>query len=325
MSSFVGDYPSTQVLAQLRAEAELVFDDVDDRAAWVADALPEDRLRSAVKELLAAQEGVFGSLLIQLETITPSQAEALLRETNHRNRNLNTSTILSYARDIAAGRWTLTGDALRFDQDGVLLDGQHRLAAIVRADRAIKTLVIRNLATSTQDNMDMHRKRQIADVLRIKGQPHPHSLAGAVKIGIAIDAAVTVASTRPTEGETDEWIAAHPRIIDAVKLSQSLYRGIGVIRPSVITYCVWATSEANSQASAEFWTAMAENATEGLGDPRNALLNRMRLMSREKAVDSSVQVSMVFRAWNAWRRGQRQERLQSITRSGKVVVPDLVK
>lgn len=64
--------------------------------------------------------------------IEPHLAESWLTK-NVKNRNLTDRIAKKYARDMASGKWKTTGDPIRFDVDGNLIDGQHRLQACVLA------------------------------------------------------------------------------------------------------------------------------------------------------------------------------------------------
>lgn len=65
-----------------------------------------------------------------MEEITPEIAQLMLGKTLN-NRNLNEKVISIFARDMQEGRWALTGDPIKLDRDGNLIDGRHRLRAIV--------------------------------------------------------------------------------------------------------------------------------------------------------------------------------------------------
>jgi hypothetical protein len=72
--------------------------------------------------------------------ITPEQALSWL-QANTFNRTISPSVVKKYASDMASGNWTLNHQGIAFDDDGVLVDGQHRLMAMVESGQAIKTLV----------------------------------------------------------------------------------------------------------------------------------------------------------------------------------------
>ena len=97
-----------------------------------------------------------------LETISPDKAKEYMLANNH-NRRLSGRTVDRYTRDILAGEWPFTGDPIRFNGAGTLIDGQHRLAAIIKAGQAAQCLVIRGLGLEVQEKIDQGRMRQAAD------------------------------------------------------------------------------------------------------------------------------------------------------------------
>ena len=77
-----------------------------------------------------------------IETITPQLAKDILAN-NNLNRNINATIVGHYADAISRGQWELNGEAIKIAHDGRLLDGQHRLMAVIKSDTPITTLVIR--------------------------------------------------------------------------------------------------------------------------------------------------------------------------------------
>lgn len=100
--------------------------------------------------------------------ITPDVAKAWL-DKNKNNRRVSPVSVRSYARDMAAGNWLLTGDPIRFDEDGNLMDGQHRLMACVKAEKPFASVVIYGLPAELKNQIDVGRKRSVADVLTMAG------------------------------------------------------------------------------------------------------------------------------------------------------------
>jgi hypothetical protein len=70
---------------------------------------------------------------VQIIDVDPATAESWLAK-NPNNRNLRVPVVQSYARDMVSGNWMLNGETIKFDQSGKLIDGQHRLSAVVTAD-----------------------------------------------------------------------------------------------------------------------------------------------------------------------------------------------
>jgi hypothetical protein len=106
----------------------------------------------------------------KMTAITPELAAAWLENRNTHNRPLRDYRIAELARDMSAGRWHDTGEPIKFDYNDALLDGQHRLGAIVASGVTIEMLVIWGLQPETQDYMDIGLKRSVADSLRDAGR-----------------------------------------------------------------------------------------------------------------------------------------------------------
>ena len=89
--------------------------------------------------------------------------------------------IARYADDMAAQRWSLTGDTIKFSNEKRLRDGQNRLAACVRAGAAFSTYIVFGIDDAAFDRMDQGRNRSGSDVLAIAGYSNTAALSGAVR------------------------------------------------------------------------------------------------------------------------------------------------
>lgn len=103
---------------------------------------------------------------LSVETITAKQAEKYLTF-NSNNRPLRKRLVEQYAKDMQAGNWRLTHQGVAFNCDGTLLDGQHRLAAIVQSGVTVQMLVARGVDSRSQLVMDDHAKRSAGDALSL--------------------------------------------------------------------------------------------------------------------------------------------------------------
>lgn len=94
---------------------------------------------------------------------TPALAAYILANHNNKNRKISPATVAGYVRDILAGRWLVNGDRIVFDRDGDLIDGQHRLMAIVKANVALPIDYIFGLENETRATVDGGRNRSVGD------------------------------------------------------------------------------------------------------------------------------------------------------------------
>ncbi len=94
--------------------------------------------------------------------ITPERALELL-EKNTKNRPIKQTRLNRYARQIKNGNWEYNGETIKIASNGVILDGQHRLWAVIEADKSILVEVIYDLSPKVWDTIDQGGVRTNAD------------------------------------------------------------------------------------------------------------------------------------------------------------------
>ena len=72
--------------------------------------------------------------------ITPAIAEQYVGN-NPSNRKLNPKHVLFLSNQMTSGYWKENGQAIVFDINGNLIDGQHRLNAVTHSGCTIRALV----------------------------------------------------------------------------------------------------------------------------------------------------------------------------------------
>lgn len=102
----------------------------------------------------------------RIERVTPAMAAEMLSK-NTRNRTLSRARMIQMAAAMSEGRWRMTHQGVAVATDGTLLDGQHRLTAVVTANVAVDMLVTRGLPPEAIDAIDTGENRRAYDVLAI--------------------------------------------------------------------------------------------------------------------------------------------------------------
>ena len=100
--------------------------------------------------------------------VTPEYAKMLL-EKNVSNRSLNKVTVDWYARQMKEGQWTVSGQSISISDKDTLLDGQHRLAAIIKANVSLWFVIAFNVPYNSFINYDNMRTRGTSDAFYIEG------------------------------------------------------------------------------------------------------------------------------------------------------------
>jgi hypothetical protein len=145
-------------------------------------------------------------------TIEPGMARELLKLNWASNRPINEATVERYAAEMKAGEWKYNGDQISLDEKQRLLQGQHRLAACVRADVPLVTDVAFDVDPDSYATMDRGRPKSGADIARYEGVEEHHSAhSAAVKILFRYDAGLEFNAKLSSEQERK----AHRRYRDA--------------------------------------------------------------------------------------------------------------
>lgn len=118
---------------------------------------------------------------LEIKTINKQIAEVLL-ENNINNRKANKDHINALATHMSSSNWKSSGDPIRISKTGRLLDGQHRLMAIVMSDTSQEFVVISELEDEVFDVIDTGKNRNAADVMSISGVNQGAAVSSVIKM-----------------------------------------------------------------------------------------------------------------------------------------------
>lgn len=114
------------------------------------------------------QKQEWGGVKPEVVTITPELATEFLKM-NTKNRVPDARSISTYAEAMKDGRWLLNGVPIVISNENVLLDGQNRLLACVKANVPFDSLVVWGISPESFKTIDIGKGRTAADILTIEG------------------------------------------------------------------------------------------------------------------------------------------------------------
>lgn len=120
-------------------------------------------------------------LVLSLEYITPERAKHYLKR-NKTNRPLKQDNLVKLTNDLLHGNFRLTHQGIAFDWDGNLIDGQHRLLAVIESNTATEMYVTYNCNPENFKVIDCGTSRTSADVLKRAGAPNYSLIAAAIRL-----------------------------------------------------------------------------------------------------------------------------------------------
>lgn len=156
---------------------------------------------------------------ITRETVTPTVAEKWLMA-NRSNRPIRQHTVNAYARDMMNGKWdedSMDG-IISFDTNGCLVNGQHRLRAIIRSGATLRLYVAHDVKGVI---FDRGATRSTRDTLIMQG--YDKELVNHDSIAVCrLRFAILFNIDKPTDPEITDYLAKNSAfIIDATKLSRA--------------------------------------------------------------------------------------------------------
>lgn len=263
---------------------------------------------------------------VNVETIrvTPELAETWLGR-NEANRNLRPSNVARLVRDMQAGNFALTGDSIKFDWDGNLIDGQHRLTAVRDSGVAVYMLIVHGIAPTVRAVIDTGAKRSAADALRMAGKGVAgRSMAAAIRIllGISSGSIARAGDSAPavTHSETVAFYDVNRELLDyCVAFANRTHRAIHA-RPSALAAAMFIAAQADVAKFTAFISDVAALNFVGTGSPARTLYKRMQGL-RDERHEPSEEVYFLLRAFEAHLAGQPLTMMKSSTQNGRSILP----
>lgn len=238
--------------------------------------------------------------------VTPEIASGLLtRNTN--NRILNKNAVKKYAADMMRGDWKYNHFPILIGRDGELLDGQHRLHAVVLSGVSIWADVYDNVDSDIMPTIDSGRPRTVANHLAWKGYKNTKNLGAMAKGVLMFDAGyldlsrdggeVTSHQNIIKTVENNSWIVDNARL--AAQVSNSVHMGSGVFA------VLWRMfDEIDPSDNSYFWQKLIGDTGHNEGDAIYALRKRLLNRFRNGVTWSDKEfIGVSVKAWNAYRLG----------------------
>lgn len=236
--------------------------------------------------------------------ITPERAEEWLQK-NTGNRPLNAAHITSLACAILDGEWQLNGESIKLGRGGRVLDGQHRLHAVLEARTAIQSLVAIDLPEEVQDSIDLGRKRTNGDALAMEGVANGARVAATIRILDAYWEGNLHLSRKLSPAGVKEILRANPDIEEACRIPSTK-----LINPS----CLCAFHVLTSRLNAALATEFVAHITKGAPTPNPLFAMAMEKLIALRGKDTRAKGFLLLaKAWNYTRQGKTVSRITEPT------------
>jgi hypothetical protein len=164
--------------------------------------------------------GTNRDIVAEVMTITPRDATEWLK-CNKINRPIRKNHVAFLAEEITNGNWQVNGQAIVIADDEQVLDGQHRLFAIIEAGKSIQTLVVYGITPDAFKTIDTGAVRTGADALALHfHECHQYAVracATAAQWCNKIERGAINARVRLSNTDVIGYVQAHPSMLQCAE------------------------------------------------------------------------------------------------------------
>jgi hypothetical protein len=241
----------------------------------------------------------------EIVSITPDIAKRLL-EVNDCNRPIKPRLLDRIEHDIRNGQWRLNGEPIIVSEDGRLNDGQHRLQAVIAANKAIESYMTFGVPRDSRFTVDLGDVRTTVDFMKMKTVVNARDCSIVAKHLFAYRNHLTHMQQKAGIGKQDvidEYNRQSTAIDAAVARFQkeSFMRSTKTVPAVATAYVVISNSRATAAVKREaFFTKLSIGANL---DPQSPILHLRGKLLEKADYDlrrTEARVELVLRHWNAW-------------------------
>jgi hypothetical protein len=222
---------------------------------------------------------VYTSITSKEETVDVSRARALLASRgDHTNRPISKAVVKKYCVDVAKGDWPVTGETMKIDWFGRMIDGQHRCTAVIETGKSIQTIMVYGVDPNCFVKIDRGQRRNNGHILHISGSLDGKRASAAISNIIGYDLLVG-GKAAPSSCEAEqalEFWHLNRDIEDAIVLAKAAKNGwTNHLNPSIGDAFAFYAARAghNEDVVRDFLACIGHGAIPNIRDPRLLLRN----------------------------------------------------
>lgn len=280
------------------------------------------------------------SVTIKKKTVSPAMAKAWMdkRAPNRHVRAFAVSTLLTY---MSRKQFLDTGDPIKFNVKGDLIDGQHRLSALIEYGQPIEMWIAEGVESEAMPILDIGSPRKPNDTLdiygKIKNRGWKNSAARASTLRMLasyersngkfmIDRATGPGAGGSGRITRFELIAAAEKYKN---IDESIQVGVGaskILRMGCSVYAAvhYLFSRVDKEAADSFFSTLITGDLNGCGgNPRVLREQIIAFGLAGKRMSGGEMAYRLIRTWNATRRGEKLSKVQLPKDMKQMLLPEI--
>lgn len=253
--------------------------------------------------------------VIPVVQVTPEMAKNWLDTRFDNERSIRRGRVFAMTRDMKHGLWFFIGDPIRFDEQGRLIDGQHRLTALVAAGATLPFPVI-NLPDEARAVIDTGSARTLGDLLTLGNHVGGKVLAAIVRrvLTYRSGAGSEGGTFFPTASEGISFVEENKEeLYLAWEVAGQLYRKGQrfPMAPASVGAAYFLCAQKDRDLADQFFDKLVNGLHLEEGEPvvalRNRALRTRETQGRPMTADDAFRFTIM--AWNLTRDGATTSRL----------------
>ena len=232
--------------------------------------------------------------------VTPEMAMRFL-DANNLNRPLSDPHVQRIANQIRENKWRFNGDTIKIADTGDVLDGQHRLWAIIESKQSVETIIVNGIAREAFSTIDTIRKpRSLGDTVALSGNARYRSAIGSALAWLIRwqnDCLENYKApiNRVENSDVEQALKDNPGIVRAVERAQGMR---SVANPALMAFLYYIVTNRNETLAERMMSTLADPAGVGVNDPFFRL-RQYFLSDHHKRKDPIVSIAIAIKAINA--------------------------
>lgn len=259
------------------------------------------------------------NLSVQIMTVTPQVAKELLKGNRH-NRTLRRGHIFYLASNMRKDEWELA-QPLLISKDGRLLDGQHRLRAVIESNVPCDFITIKGFDYNRVfGKLDDTARRTVADWLHQSGVANPTIVAAVVRM------CHNELSGRNPFSKSNRNKLSGPGALAFLEMypeiEEACASGPGTINTllprSMCCYLYLKFRNSDPKLADLFFVDLVEGKRKGEGDPVWLLRDRiLRDREAKERLGDIQKAALIIKAWNAEKNDEPLHHLRWINKGDR--------
>ena len=232
--------------------------------------------------------------------LDPKKAKELFESNADNQRNVKPANLRKIEGAIRSGKFALNGESIIRSETGRLLNGQHRVIAVMNTGIGVWTVLVEGVSDDCFATMDSGSSRSMADVCRIAGDGDVNNLSATIqRLAEYMEGADKIGLSIPF---------SHAQLWDVREVAQGVENSISAVRKShrfvSISRAAWLHYVGQQECP-----AACEQFFQWLGDTSNTKKPDAIYLLQKRGADAKLkkaplplreQMAILIKAWNAF-------------------------